>query len=180
MALLALILYTPKSSATATSQPHDLRDSPCVVVNRSKVMPRHCQVSRACSGSSGTTAAGRFQPNRIFCSRTQGLFWIQRYHRGRPVPAQSHLLFPHPSAHRRLGSSTSPAARKARTIPPVEISSTPRSETPLARSTRYASLDRSFARIVCARIYIYIYIYIYDRACVRTHIHVYAHALVSA
>ena len=26
--------------------------------------------SRACSGSSGTTAAGRFQLNRIFCSRT--------------------------------------------------------------------------------------------------------------
>ena len=70
-------LYTPTStaptpaSAPATSQPHDLRDSPCVVVNRSKVMmPRRCQVSRACSGSSSTTAAGRFQPNRIFRSRT--------------------------------------------------------------------------------------------------------------
>ena len=74
MALLALILYTPTStvpapaSAPATSQPRDLCDSPCVVVNRSKVMPWRCQVSRACSGSSGTTAAGRFQPNHIFCS----------------------------------------------------------------------------------------------------------------
>ena len=69
MALLALILYTPTStapapaSAPATSQPRDLCDSPCVVVNSSKVMPRRCQVPRACSGSSGTTAAGRFKPN---------------------------------------------------------------------------------------------------------------------
>ena len=132
MALLALILYTPTStapapaSAQATSQPRYLRDSQCVVVNRSKVMPRRCQVSRACSGSSGTTAAGRFQPNRIFRSRT---------HR------------------RRLSSGTSPAARKARTIPPVKISSTPCSESPLARSTSSASLDCSFAQIVCAYVY---------------------------
>ena len=85
----------------------------------------------------------------------QGLFRIQRYHRGGPVPAQSHLLFPYPLAHRRLGSGTSPAARKARAVPPVEISLTPRSESPLARSTSYASLDHSFARIVCTYIYIY-------------------------
>ena len=146
MALLALILYTPTStapapaSAPATSQPRDLLDSPCVVVNRSKVMPRRCQVSRACSGSSGTTTAGRFQ---------------------------SHLPFPHPSAHRRLGSGTSPAARKACAVPPVKISSTPRSESPLTRSTSYVSLDSSFARIV------YAYIYIYDRVCVRARIYMY-------
>ena len=133
MTLLALNLYTPTSTAPApasapvTSQPRDLHDSPCVVVNRSKMIPRRCQLSRACSGSSGTTAAGRFQPNRI-------------------------LLFPHPSAHRRLGSDTSPAAHKARAVPPVEISSTPCSESPLARSTSYASLDRSFARIECVYI----------------------------
>ena len=80
----------------------------------------------------------------------QGLFRIQRYHHGGPVPAQSHRLFPHPSAHRRLGSGTSQSAHKAHTIPLVEISSTPRSESPLARSKSYTSLDRSFARIVCA------------------------------
>ena len=82
----------------------------------------------------------------------------------------------HPSAHRRLGFGTSPVARKARIVPPVEIISTrrptgrdhfaPRSESPLARSTSYASLDRSFARIV--RTYI-----IYDRACVRASIYIY-------
>ena len=77
------------------------------------------------------------------------MFRIQRYHRGGPVPAQSHLLFLHPSAYRRLGSGTSLAVRALRTVPPVEISSTPRSETPLARSTSYASLDRSFARAPC-------------------------------
>ena len=83
----------------------------------------------------------------------QGLFRrIQRYHRGGPVPAQSHLPFPHPSVHCRLGSGTSPAARALRAVPPVEISSTPRSEIPLARLTSYASLDYSFAQIVRAYI----------------------------
>ena len=80
------------------------------------------------------------------------MFWIQQYHRGGPVPAQSQLLFPHPSAYRRLGSGTSPAVRALRAVPLVEISSTPRSESPLARSTIYVSLDRSFARILCAYI----------------------------
>ena len=85
----------------------------------------------------------------------QGLFRIQQYHRGRLVQAQSYLPFPHPSVHRQLGSGTIPAARKARAVPPVEISSTPRSESPLARSMSYVSLDRSFARIVCVYIYIF-------------------------
>ena len=161
MALLALILYTPTSttpvpaSAPATSQPRDLRDSPCVVVNRLMVMPRRSQVSRACSGSSGTTAAGRFQPNRIFRSHT----------------------------HRRT-SGTSPAARKARAVPSVEISSTPCSESPLAKSTSYASFDRSFARIVCAYIYIQSSVrtraHIHVRIRARIYMYVYAHALVSA
>ena len=70
--------------------------------------------------------------------------------------------------HRRLGSGTSPAVRKACAIPPVEISSTPRSESPLAKSMSYALLDRSFARIVYAYI-------IYDRACVRARIYMYMH-----
>ena len=108
-------------------------------------MPRRCQVSRACSGSSGT-------------------------HRGGPVPAQSHLPFPHPSAHRRLGSGTSPAARKARAVPPVlsrptVLISTPRSESPLTRSTSHASLDHSFARIVST----YIIIYMVERAYVHAY-----------
>ena len=90
MALLELILYTPTStapapaSAPATSQPRDLRDSPCVVVNRSKVMPRRCQVPRACSGSSGTTAASRFKPNHIFHYRTHR-------HTAGSAPTPAHL-----------------------------------------------------------------------------------------
>ena len=98
--------------------------------------------SRACSGSSGTTVAGRFQPNHIFCSRTH-----------------------------RCTAGSAPAPARLRTC---RDQLDPRSESPLARSTSYASLDHSFARIVCA--------YIDIRSSVRTcaHIHVYAHALVSA
>ena len=95
--------------------------------------------SRACSGSSGTTAAGRFQPNRIFRSRT----------------------------HRRTASSARLPHQPGSARPP-------RSVSPLARSTSYASLDHSFARIVCA------YIDIRSSVLTRAHIHVYAHALVSA
>ena len=137
MALLVLILYTPTSTvpAPATSQPRNLRDLPCVVVNRSKVMPRRCQVSRACSGSSGTTMANRFQPNRIFRSRT----------------------------HRRTAGSAPAPARLGARRPTGRDQLDPHSESPLARSTSYASLDRSFARIVCA------YIYIYTRSSVRTY-----------
>ena len=83
--------------------------------------------SRACSGSSGTTMASRFQPNRIFCSRTH-----RRTAGSAPAPAR--LRAPCAPSHR---------SRSARA---------PRSESPLARSTSYASLDRSFARIVCAYI----------------------------
>ena len=129
MALLALVLYTPTStaptpaSAPVTSQPRDLRDSPCVVVSTSKVMPRRCQVSRACSGSSGTTAAGRFQPNRIFCFAPIGALPARLRHQ--PGCAQG--------THRPTGRDQLD----------------PRFESPLARSTSYASLDRSFARIAC-------------------------------
>ena len=38
-----------------------------------------------------------------------------------------------------------PGSHALRAVPPVEISSTPCSESPLARSTSYASLDRLFA-----------------------------------
>ena len=131
MALLALILYTPTSTAPRTGQ-------------RPGDQPATRSAQLAMRGGEQVEGDAQALPD------IQGLFRIQRYHRGRPVPAQSHLLFPHPSAHHRLGSGTSPAARKARAIPPVEISSTPRSESPLARSTSYASLDRLFARIVCA------------------------------
>ena len=132
MALLALIVYTPTSnvpasaSDPATSQPRDLRNSLCVVVNRSKVMPRRCQVSRACSGSSGTTAAGRFQPNHIIRSRTH-----RRTADSAPAPARPRT--------RRTPSHWSRSAR-------------PPAPSPLARSKSYTSLDRSFARIVCAYI----------------------------
>ena len=95
--------------------------------------------SRACSGSCGTTAACRFQPNRIFCSRTH-----RRTAGSAPAPA-------------RLRAQGAPSHRSRSARPP-------RSETPLARSTSYASLDRSFARIVCA--------YIDIRSSVRTHAHI--------
>ena len=148
MALLALILYTPTrtapapASAPATSQPRDLRDSPCVVVNRSKVKPRHCLVSRACSGSSGTTAAGRFQPTRIFLSCTHR-------HTAGSAPAPARL---------RTKSMPSHRSRSARP---------PRSESPLARSTSYALL-RWFAQIVCTYIYTMEHAYARAYTCKRT------------
>ena len=49
--------------------------------------------SRACSGSSGTTAVGRFQPNRIFCSR------IHRRTAG-SAPAPARLRAPCAPSHR--------------------------------------------------------------------------------
>ena len=101
------------ASAPATSQPRDLHDSSCVVVNRSKVMPRRCQVSRACSESSSTTAAHRFQPNRIFRSRTH-----RRTAGSAPAPARPYA--------RRAPSHRSRSAR-----PP-----TPRVLSPNRRATR--------------------------------------------
>ena len=90
-------------------------------------MPRRCQVSRACFGSSGTTAAGRFQPNRIFRSRT----------------------------HRRTaGSAPAPVRLRARRAPSHRSRSArplaPRVLSPDRRVTRRQTVR---LRKLCARIY---------------------------
>ena len=132
MALLAIILYTPTStapapsSAPASSQPRDLRDLLCMVVNSSKVMPRRCQVP-------------------------QGLFRIQRYHRGGSVQPQSHIFCSRTHRH-TAGSAPTPAHLSRSAQPP-----TLRVLSPDRRSTR-----RYTVRLCELCVHIYIYIYIND------------------
>ena len=90
----------------------------------------------------------------------QGLFRIQRFHRGGPVPAQSHLPFPHPSAHRQLGSARCPTSRDQLDLPLRESSC----------QIDELRVVRPFVCVNCRHVYI---LFIYDRACVRVRIYMY-------
>ena len=104
----------------------------------------------------------------------QGLFQIQQYHRGGPVPSQSHLPFPHPSATpawlRALRCAPSHRSRSAR--PPLRESSRQIDELRVVRPFVCENCVRVYIYIracVCARIYMRMHLYSREFAFVYIH-----------
>ena len=100
--------------------------------------------SRACSGSSGTTAAGRFKPNHIFCSRTH-----RRTAGSFPAPA-------------RLHAPCAPSHRSRSARPPLRESS---------RQIDELRVIRLFVCTNCVHVYKYTieraYVRAYTCSCIR-------------
>ena len=113
--------------------------------------------SRACSGSSGTTAAGRFQLNRIFCSRTISVLPARLRHQ----PGCTRLAC-RPTGRDQLD-------------PPLRESSRQINELHVVRPVRLRELcariwiyDRACVR---ARIYMYMRMLLYPREFAFVYMH---------